>query len=300
MGAPYTDQELSDFWWGKGGSEESIQPGAYVAMRPQQVINAYDDCFEEIPMITHGSLFSGIGGFSLGFQRAGIKTLWQVELKPFCQQVLKKNFPEARRHTDVKEVGKHNLESVDIITGGFPCQDISQAGKRAGIKDGTRSGLWFEYARIIRELRPKYVVVENVSRLLRDGIGQVLGDMAEIGYDAEWECIPASRMDAPHRRERIFIVAYPHRDGRERRRIYNGPRLQASETPRLWKSFRTTERSIWLTTGCGLYGDDDGVPRRLDADRGSALGNTVLPQITEIIGRRIVADMKASADGNHE
>ena len=245
-------------------------------------------------MITHGSLFSGIGGFSLGFQRAGIKTVWQVEIKPFCREVLQKNFPDARRYNNVKEVGAHNLETVDVITGGFPCQDISQAGKRAGIKDGTRSGLWFEYARIIRELRPKYVVVENVSRLLRDGIETVLGDLAEIGYDAEWECIRAADVGAPHRRERIFIVAYPHRDGRKRRCVYNGPWLQASETPRLWESFRTTERRVWLTTGCGLYGDDDGVSRRLDEDRGSALGNTVLPQIAEVIGRRIKDDYEHS------
>lgn len=241
-------------------------------------------------MITHGSLFSGIGGFSLGFQRAGIQTVWQVEINPFCRQVLQKNFPNVKRHSDVKEVGEHNLETVDVITGGFPCQDISQAGKRAGIKEGTRSGLWFEYARIIKELRPKYAVIENVSRLLRDGIERVLTDLAEIGYDAEWECIRASDVGAPHRRERIFIVAYPYRDGWERRRIYDGPWLQASETPQLWESFRTTEREIWLKTGCGLYGDDDGLSRRLDEDRGSALGNTVLPQIAEIIGRKIVED----------
>src|SRR5208337_2713748 len=209
---------------------------------------------------------------------------------PFCRQVLQKNFPEARRYNDVKEVGKDNLAAVDVISGGFPCQDISQAGKRAGIKDGTRSGLWLEYARIICELRPKYVVVENVSRLLRAGIEQVLSDLGEIGYDAEWECIRAADMGAPHRRERIFIVAYPRRSRWERRRIYNGTWLQASVPPRLWESFRTTERHLWLTSQCGLYGDDDGISRRLDADRGSALGNSVLPQIAEILGRKIKED----------
>jgi DNA (cytosine-5)-methyltransferase 1 len=238
--------------------------------------------------ITHGSLFSGIGGFSLGFQRVGIKTLWQVELKPFCRQVLAKHFPGAERFTDVKLVGKHNLKVVDIISGGFPCQDISQAGKQAGIKVGTRSGLWFEYARIIDELRPKFAVIENVARLVNRGLQQVLDDLAEIGYNAEWDCIRASDMGAPHRRERVFVIAYPNRDGRERGRIYDGPWIQASDTPWLWESFRTTEHSVWLKTQCGLYGDDDGVSRRLDPDRGSALGNTVLPQIAEIIGRRIV------------
>src|ERR1700678_1941479 len=116
--------------------------------------------------LTHGSLFSGIGGFDLGFERAGIKNVWQVEIDPYCQRVLAKQFPDAERFDDVRTVGRHNLKPVDIISGGFPCQDISTAGKRAGIAEGTRSGLWSEYARIIGELRPRFVVVENVAALL--------------------------------------------------------------------------------------------------------------------------------------
>jgi len=243
-------------------------------------------------MITHGSLFAGIGGFDLGFHRLGIETLWQVEINPFCKQVLQKNFPDTRRHNDVKEVGSYNLESVDIISGGFPCQDISQAGKQAGIKDGTRSGLWFEYARIIRELRPKYVVVENVPNLLKNGIGQVLGDLAEIGYDAEWTCIRASDVGAPHRRERIFIVAYP--DTGRLPHIFTSPWIYPFETPQSWESFRTTDREVWLTTECGLLRDDDGVSRELDQRRLGAAGNSILPQICEIIGQRIVAGLEAS------
>jgi len=157
--------------------------------------------------LTHGSLFSGIGGFDLGFERAGIRTLWQVEIDAYCRRVLEKRFPHAKRHSDVRTAGKHNLEWVDIISGGFPCQDISNAGKRAGI-DGERSGLWSEYARIICELRPRYVVVENVAALLGRGIERVLGDLAEIGYDAEWQSIRASDFGAHHRRERIWILAY--------------------------------------------------------------------------------------------
>ena len=237
--------------------------------------------------ITHGSLFSGIGGFSLGFQRVGIKTLWQVELKPFCRQVLAKHFPGAERFTDVKLVGKHNLKVVDIISGGFPCQDISQAGKQAGIKVGTRSGLWFEYARIIDELRPKFAVIENVARLVNRGLQQVLDDLAEIGYNAEWDCIRASDMGAPHRRERVFVIAYPNRDGRERGRIYDGPWIQASDTPWLWESFRTTDRKVWLETECKLHGNVDGVSKQLDTDRVASCGNSIVPQIAELIGHRI-------------
>jgi hypothetical protein len=115
---------------------------------------------------TMGSLFAGIGGFDLGFERAGFKTRWQVEIDPYCQKVLAKNFPEAERFGDIRECGSHNLKPVDVICGGFPCQDISYAGLGKGI-DGERSGLWSEFARIIHELRPPYVLVENVAALLR-------------------------------------------------------------------------------------------------------------------------------------
>lgn len=157
--------------------------------------------------MTHGSLFAGIGGFDLGFERAGIETVWQVEIDSYCRRVLERRFPAALRYDDIRTCGKHNLAPVDIISGGFPCQDISNAGKRAGI-DGERSGLWSEYARIIRELRPRYVVVENVAALLGRGMERVLGDLAACGYDAEWDCLSARDFGAPHLRERMWIVAY--------------------------------------------------------------------------------------------
>jgi DNA (cytosine-5)-methyltransferase 1 len=167
--------------------------------------------------LTHGSLFAGIGGFDLGFERAGIKTVWQVEIDGYCRRVLARHFPHARRFDDIREcwggecgfaeTRKHYLRKVDVLSGGFPCQDISNAGKRAGI-DGERSGLWSEYARLIRELRPRFVVVENVAALLGRGMERVLGDLAACGYDAEWQSIRASDVGAPHRRERIWIVAY--------------------------------------------------------------------------------------------
>lgn len=163
---------------------------------------------------TMGSLFAGIGGFDLGFERAGFEIAWQVEIDPYCRKVLERHFPHAQRFSDVRECGAHNLKPVDVLCGGFPCQDISNAGKRAGI-EGESSGLWSEYARIIGELRPRFVVVENVAALLGRGMGRVLGDLAEIGYDADWEIVSAADVGAPHLRERVWILAYPmQRSGR--------------------------------------------------------------------------------------
>jgi DNA (cytosine-5)-methyltransferase 1 len=199
-------------------------------------------------VLTVGSLFSGIGGFDLGLERTGhMRTVWFCEQDEFCQRVLAKHWPGVPCHPDVRALvadadgagcsapsaqrcDSHRLRSagavgsrgsdgalpvpvpyVDVLCGGFPCQDLSYAGKGAGL-DGERSGLWGEYARLIRELRPRYVVVENVSALLARGLGRVLGDLAACGYDAEWDCIPASAVGAPHRRDRVWLVAYPGGD----------------------------------------------------------------------------------------
>lgn len=173
-----------------------------------------------------GSLFSGIGGLELGLERSisGAFTAWQVEQDPYARAVLAKHWPEVKRYENVEEVGSGNLERVELICGGFPCQDISVAGKGVGI-EGARSGLWAEYARIIRELRPRYVVVENVPALITRGLGRVLGDLAESGYDATWDCIPAEAVGAHHRRDRLFVIAWSTadadglevRDGTERK-----------------------------------------------------------------------------------
>lgn len=238
-----------------------------------------------------GSLFAGIGGMDLGLERAGMEVVWQVEIDPFCQRVLAKHWPDAKRFNDVREVGAHNLEPVDLICGGFPCQDISHAGKGRGIENGTRSGLWFEMHRIIRELRPRVVLVENVAALLVRGAGTVLGDLAESGHSAEWGCLPASSVGAPHRRDRVFIIAYPD-NTRRNPVLQSQARVRAGNSPLLWESFRTTQRNIWLTDNCGLSGDVDGVPDRMD--RLKSLGNAVVPQVAEWIGRRI---MEAREDG---
>ncbi len=158
-------------------------------------------------------LFSGIGGFSLGLERTGgFKTVAFCEIEEFPRKVLKKHWPTIPIYPDVTKLSAKQLTtdgiSVDVICGGFPCQDISFAGKGAGIK-GERSGLWEEYSRLIGELRPQYVIVENVSALLSRGLSDVLGDLATLGYDAEWHCIPAAAVGAPHRRDRAWVISYP-------------------------------------------------------------------------------------------
>jgi DNA (cytosine-5)-methyltransferase 1 len=154
-------------------------------------------------------LFSGIGGFSLGLERTGgFETVAFCEIDPFCQRVLAKHWPHVCQFEDVTKLKGEDVGPVDVICGGFPCQDISTAGSGAGLA-GERSGLWREYARLVGELRPSVVIVENVAALLGRGLDRVLGDLAEIGYDAEWHCIPASAVGAPHIRDRIWIIAYP-------------------------------------------------------------------------------------------
>jgi len=155
-----------------------------------------------------GSLFAGIGGFDLGLSWAGYDIAWQVEQDEWCRKVLAKHWPDVARFTDVCDCGLHNLEPVDVICGGFPCQDISLAGRQAGL-DGERSSLWWEMRRIVGELRPPYVIVENVPNLFIRGFDRVLGSLSEIGYDAELGVVSANDVGAPHLRQRLWIVAYP-------------------------------------------------------------------------------------------
>lgn len=189
-------------------------------------------------MMRVGSLFSGIGGLELGLQVAGVgHTVWQVEKDAFCRAVLEKHWPDAYRYEDVCEVGSRNLERVDVICGGFPCQDLSLAGKGAGLS-GERSGLWYEYARIIGELRPRFVVIENVAALLRRGFDEVLSRLDALGYDAEWSCIRVSDVGGSHRRDRLFVIAWErgvanpslgHGAGQDRRIEDRGQSLGAPE-----------------------------------------------------------------------
>ena len=159
-------------------------------------------------LLTVGSLFSGIGGFELGFEATGrFETRWQVECDKYASKILEKHWPDVQRHDDVCTWPNETTEPVDVLIGGFPCQDISYAGKGAGL-DGERSGLFYELMRIVRVVGPKYVVLENVAALFTRGMDQVLGTLASHGYDAEWEVVSAASVGAPHRRDRVFIIGY--------------------------------------------------------------------------------------------
>ena len=312
-------------------------------------------------------LFSGIGGFSLGLERTGgFRTVAFCEFDPFCRQVLARHWPGVPIFDDVRELdGGRFRGAVDVVCGGFPCQDLSVAGRQAGI-DADRSGLWSHLARIISEVAPRYAVVENVPALLSGDrgrwFGRVLGDLAEIGYDAEWHCIPASHVGAPHRRDRVWIIAYPRRhelrdqsepggggaplprdDGAEgvmaypnSGRLKGRPKCDSEQREGKHRQFRHDP------LGCGVddakvscevvghaKGDElerqrrgwqqrlgpryiqgqlegashgargqwatepdvgrvaDGVPNRVDRLR--ALGNAVVPQVVEMIGRSILS-----------
>ena len=230
-------------------------------------------------------LFSGIGGFSLGLERAGMTTVAFCEIDPYCRAVLKKHWPKVACYEDVRTLTADALSrdgiTVDVICGGFPCQDISVAGDGAGI-EGERSGLWREYVRLIGELRPDIVIVENVAALLGRGLSRVLGDLASLGFDAEWHCIPASAVGLPHIRDRVWIVAND-RTQREQGQ-WQGPLSRLYEIP--WGE---NERgaATWLQRSDlhepRLCRSRDGISQRLDA-----IGNSVVPQIPEIIGKAIM------------
>jgi DNA (cytosine-5)-methyltransferase 1 len=267
-----------------------------------------------VTSLTVGSLFAGIGGFDLGFERAGFTVRWQVEIDPWARRVLERHWPHVQRHDDIRTASAATLPPVDVLVGGFPCQDISLAGTGAGIADGTRSGLWAEYARLIGELRPRYVVVENVAALRSRGLGRVLGDLAACGYDAEWDCLPAAAVGAPHRRDRLWLVAYPHgrrcqgqrlaepagqqgARGREPdRRGTDGHQhdttLSVAEPPAIFRTRgREKGRAIaqcdWWAVEPPVGRVVDGLPGRVDRLRG--LGNAIVPQIAQYLAERILA-----------
>ena len=156
-----------------------------------------------------GSLFSGIGGMELGLEKSGMQIIWQVEQDANCQNVLKKHWSNTNLYSDVKEVGNGNLKAVDLICGGFPCQDLSVAGKRAGF-DGSRSSLWFEFERIIGELLPRWIVIENVPGLLSSKQGEdfkvILSSLDELRYGISWRVLDSQNFGVAQRRRRVFIV----------------------------------------------------------------------------------------------
>jgi DNA (cytosine-5)-methyltransferase 1 len=224
--------------------------------------------------MTVGSLFSGIGGIDLGLERAGFRVIWQCESDPFARRVLAKHWPGIPCYQDVRLIDER-VECPELLCGGFPCQDVSCAGRRAGI-EGERSGLWAEFARVVLLLRPRFVLVENTPGLYVRGLGRVLGDLADGGYDAEWQCIPAAAVGAPHLRARIWILAYPR-----------GERVEAGiETPLLAGRLQPE-----LCTGWAPEPDVDrlahGIPRGLAGRMLAMMGNAAVPQVAEMIGRCI-------------
>ena len=288
---------------------------------------------------TVGSLFAGIGGIDLGLEWAGFETAWFCEQDEYCQKILARHWPGVPCFPDVRGIDE-NAARVDVLAGGFPCQPVSTAGRRLA-QDDPR-WLWPEFARLIRLLRPRGVLLENVPGLFTAGFGDVLGDLAESGYDAEWDCIPAAAAGAPHLRDRVFVIAAPRAQFRRN--------LADSDNTGPWDAIRArgnaardgsalmadpncqrlerTDREIRLEqrSGCGdngraLMANPDnqrcdrwargkegrreqptngsiwatepavgrvanGIPRRVDRLR--ALGNAVVPQVAEIVGRRLL------------
>lgn len=220
-------------------------------------------------------LFSGIGGFSLGLERTGgFETVAFCEIEEYPRQVLAKHWPNVPCYRDVRELTADRLAAdgiaVDVITGGFPCQDISTAGKGAGLA-GERSGLWSEIARLVGELAPRFVIVENVAALLSRGLGTVLGDLASLGYDAEWHCIPASAVGAPHRRDRVWIVAYPNRPFREGARVSCGVQSgNAGSWKCSAKAAPLADTSFLQRDGSELHGEHGQCAVSKSGTRGSA------------------------------
>lgn len=254
-------------------------------------------------------LFSGIGGFSLGLERTGgFETVAFCEIEPFPRAVLAKHWPEIPCYDDVRTLTAERLTadgiSANVICGGFPCQDLSEAGLRSGIK-GERSGLWGQIVRLAGEIRPEIIFVENVSNLLAgergSWFGRVLGDLAALGYDVEWHSIPASAIGAPHERDRVWIIAYGpksrwHGTGRNlvsEYGLHQNPHWPL-ETCREWGNLVDWLKSpsaahLWQTPDGTPSRMDDGVLRGLDSPAVGALGNAVVPQIPELIGRAILA-----------
>lgn len=222
-------------------------------------------------------LFSGIGGFSLGLERTGgFETVAFCEIEPHASAVLKRHWPAVPNLGDIEKAA---FPDADAICAGFPCQDLSYAGKGAGLA-GQRSGLWREVVRAIRMVRPRFVLLENVAALLRRGMGTVLGDLAANGLDAEWDCIPAAHVGAPHWRDRIWIVAYPERGERGQEPYLRsigrmGREQQSLPWDRDWQSALREFRGM-----------DDGTAYRVD--RIDTLRNGLVPQIPEMIGHAVL------------
>lgn len=269
-------------------------------------------------MLSVGSLFSGTGAIELGLKEArGFKIMWNCEVEPYCSVLLQERtgLPNLG---DIEHVAWQEVPRVDVLCGGSPCQDFSVAGKGEGLK-GSKSRLWFNFLEAIRILRPKYVLFENVSAITKRGLHVVLAGLAEAGYDAEWLDIRALDFGAPHKRERIFLVAYTKQRGLQTKSEHAlSPESLSQEQRRA----KTIDKGSCQATICysdkglckcsqeevctrrSVFGLSDweiepavgrvvnGTSSRLDSyiwrERIKALGNGVVPQITKWIGERIM------------
>ena len=233
------------------------------------------------------SVFSGIGGFELGLSWSipNLEIVWQVEIDSFCRSILAKHFPNAIQYDDIKTFDTQNDidTNIDMLIGGFPCQNISIASIRRNGIYGNKSGLFWEMLRIIRRIRPKIVLMENVSALLIRGGGMatVLGQLAEIGYCVEWFCLEAKDFGLPHKRRRVFIVAYSHS-----LRARKEETIQTRRIHHNVKALKKTQRKP--APEPLLYRMDDGFFSRIHHKRLRALGNAIVPQKTEWIGKMLI------------
>lgn len=231
------------------------------------------------------SLFSGGGLGDYGLMLAGMEIVGQVEIDEYCQKILKLRWPGVPKWRDIRDVKGEEIKrvcgTVDLIAGGFPCQDVSLAGKRAGL-EGKRSTLWSEFYRVVCEIQPRWIVVENVPGLLSANNGEfmrkILWNLFESGYDAEWDHIPARAVGAPHRRDRIIIVAYSNRVRRKKMDFFFSRTALIGSNSRTWNGKLMDKPDIERVA--------NGIPNQLD--RLKSLGNAVVPQVAEYIGRCII------------
>ncbi len=234
----------------------------------------------------HGSLFSGIGGFDLASEWMGWDNIFQVEIDPFCTQVLQKNFPQTKQYGDIKTFPAANYTGrIDILTGGFPCQPFSQAGKQNGRSDSRH--LWPEMLRVVSIIKPTWVIAENVRGLLtiEDGLAfeQVCVDLENIGYDCQPFIIPACSVNAPHKRERIWFIANAN-SGKHCNKDTGGIRKEEGiqsfdrqKNDTTGKFGRADFQDDWQENIARICRKNDGIPERLD--RLKALGNSIVPQV---------------------
>lgn len=255
---------------------------------PKEVPLASDN-YKKKEMLNVLDLFSGVGNFSLGLARAGgFRTIGFCEIDPTCHPVLQKHFPGVPIHQDITKLRGSDVQQPDVLCGGFPCQNLSVAGRGEGLA-GDQSGLWFEYLRLIEETDPTWVIIENVAALRSRGLEEVLGGLAALGYAARWDCIPASALGAAHQRDRVWVIAH-----------HSGERVQGLWSEGLPQPHTLAEPFLPLRDRDGQWEVEPDLCRtpagsapRLDGrmntwrTRLHQIGNSVCPQIVEAIGREI-------------